>query len=171
MTLAGLILKDNLDEDCSVAFLEDENCEVFTVNTNEEIVNLIEEFEPEILAVNVGMEQRKGDLTQGEEDLVDEGYSFTPNSHKVKLMKRLESLEAHLTKNLGPDSPEIIRFDPFISMEELAIESDKALEGFGIDTGDINSTQEFDAVVGAVTARFYEQNQFEDMDVIVPENP
>ena len=56
-----------------------------------------------------------------------------------------------------------------ITGRELAIDSDEGLEGYGIDSSGIESAQEFDAVLGAVTARFYQQGQVREMAVSVPE--
>jgi len=168
MSFAGLILKDNLEEECKISFLTDNNLSCFSVSTNKEIVELIEEHEPEIISVNVGIDETPEEFTEQEQNLIDEGFSFIPNSQKKKLMKRLESLTSHLNKTMGVKSPEVIRFDPIITAKELAISNDSDLRGLGINTEDIISAEMFDAALGSVTARFYEQNQYEDFEVIVP---
>lgn len=168
MSLAGLILKDNLEEDCKLAVLKEDGLECHSITKNEEIVELIEENRPEILSVNVGTEERAGEMTKDEEELVDEGFSFIPNSEKKKLMKRLESLKAHITEAMGVESPEIIRFDPIITAKELAISGDSDLESLGVDTSNIKSAEMFDAALGTVTGRFYQQNQYEDYEIIIP---
>jgi len=168
MVLAGLILKNNLDEDCKISFLMEEDLECFSVKTNEEIVELVERFEPEVLAVNVGMDESPEEFTDNEKELVEDGFSFIPNSQKKKIMKRLESLSNHLNSVMGVESPELIRYDPLITAKELAINSDSDLESLGINVNGVKSAEMFDAVLGSVTARFYQQNQFEDFEVIVP---
>lgn len=165
--IAALILKDNLEEDSQIAFLGDE-LESFSVKENSELIELIEEYEPELIAANVGLRQGKEELTKEEQELKEEGHIFTPNSHKEKTVKRLDALKAQLTHETGLQ-PKFIRFEPQISAKELAIDSDNALEGYGVDSSEINSVGEFDAVIGTVTARFYQENQYEDLGVIVPE--
>jgi len=165
--IAGLILKDNLEEDSQIAFLGDK-IESFSVTENSELVELIEEYEPEVIAANVGLEQPAEELSKDEQDLKDEGHIFTPDSHREKTVKRLQTLKAQITHETGLQ-PNFIRFEPQISAKELAIDGDKALEGYGVDASDIGSVGEFDAVVGAVTARFYQENQYEDLGVVVPE--
>jgi hypothetical protein len=71
---------------------------------------------------------------------------------------------------LGGESPDIIRFEPSITAEQLAIHDDAGFKSLGIDTSGIRSARQFDAALGAVTARFYSQNQYEDLGVIVPES-
>jgi predicted nuclease with RNAse H fold len=164
--IAGLILADSLEEDCSLAFL-DEKLETFQVETNDEIVELIEEKEPEVLAVDVGTEQGKEEFTKQEKELKEEGYIFTPNSHQTRKVERMQSLERHLNHAMG-GRIQIIRFEPQITARELAIDSEQDLKSIGVE-GDIGSVEEFDAVLGAVTARFYSQGQFEDLGVVVPE--
>ena len=158
--IAGLILTDNIEQESQIAFLEDE-VNSFSVNENSELIELIEEYEPELIAANVGLKQE-------EQELKEEGHIFTPNSHREKIVKRLDALKSQLTHQTGLQ-PDFIRFEPQISAKELAIDSDKALKSYGVDTSEIDSVGEFDAVVGAVTARFYQENQYEDLGVVIPE--
>ncbi|MFB6174584.1 MAG: hypothetical protein ABEJ87_01240 [Candidatus Nanohalobium sp.] len=165
--IAGLILKDKVGGKSFVAFL-DEGLECFSVNENQEIVELFEEKEPDIVAANVGLEQSQEELTKQEEELQDAGYTFTPNSHREKLVKRLDALKAQLTHETGLQ-PEFIRFEPQISARELAVDGDEALESYGLDVSDIGSAGEFDAALGCVTGRFYQENQYVEHGVVVPE--
>ncbi len=71
---------------------------------------------------------------------------------------------------MGGSAPALIRFEPHITAGELAIHGDDGLESYGIDTSGIRSAEQFDAALGAVTARFYQQNQARDIGIIVPEN-
>jgi predicted nuclease with RNAse H fold len=164
--IAGLILSETLEESCSIAFLG-ENLETFDATTNEEIVELIKDKEPEILAVDVGTEQAGKEFTKQEADLKEEGFIFTPNSYQKKKVERLQSLKKHVNHELGGQI-EFIRFEPQITAEELAIDGDEDLASFGVE-GDIGSVEEFDAVLGAVTAQFYSEGHFEDYGVIIPE--
>ena len=166
--IAGLILSDNEQLDSEMALLGDE-LEVYSLETNQEIVEKITELEPEVLAVNSAGEITREELSEQEEDLKEEGYSFTPSRTESKKVKRLQGLKT-LIKREMLDSPDFIRFDPHITAEELAIEGDKALDGYGVETSDINSARQFDAVLGSITARFYQQEQFQDLGVVVPRN-
>lgn len=165
--IAGLILSGNLEEDCSLAFLGEE-LETMQVNTNKEIVDAIEEREPDIIAVDVGTKQSQEEFTKEERELKDEGYGFTPNAYQKKKVERMQSLERHINHSMG-GRIEVIRFEPQITADELAIDSEEDLASLGVE-GVIGSVREFNAVLGAVTARFYSQGQFEDYGVIVPQN-
>ena len=166
--ISGLILSDDGKINSEIAFLGDE-LKVFSLENNQEIVEKIKEFEPEIVAVNSASEIIREELSEQEEDLKEEGYNFTPSRTESKKIKRLQALKAVLNRDMM-DSPEFIRFDPHITADQLAIDGDKALNSYGIDSSEINSARQFDAVLGSVTARFYQQEQFQDLGVIVPEN-
>lgn len=165
--IAGLILKDNLEEDSYIAFL-DEEVESFSVTENSEIVELIEEREPDLIVANVGLEQGQEELNKQEKELKEEGHIFTPNSHNEKVVKRLDALKAQTNQQLGL-TPDFIRFDPDISARELAIDGDEALRSYSVDPSGIDSVGEFDAVIGCVTGRFYQENQSEEHGVVVPQ--
>lgn len=166
--IAGMILTGNERDESHLAFIEDKT-KTYSVNDTGRIVDIIAEEQPEVLAVNCGTELSGKQMTGDEEDLKEEGYSFTPSSNEKKKVERLRAIDRSL-KHKMDKPPELIRFDPFISSEELAIDSDKSLQGFGIETSDIGSSREFDAVVGAVTARFYSQNQYSESGVVIPES-
>lgn len=168
MKFAGLILKDNVEEESTLVIAGPEDCKSWKLETNKDIVDILSDEEVEILAADVGMEQGREEFNKKEEKLKEEGYSFIPSGHQVKRMKRLESLAAHLDKEMGIESPEIIRFNRFISADELAIHNDEGLESLGFDTSSLESSEEFDAMLGAVTARHYEQGDFRDMGIIIP---
>lgn len=161
------MLTDDIEKESSLAFL-DEELKCFKLSTNEEIVEKISEKKPEVLAVNVGTKQAQQEFTKEEEELREEGHIFTPNSHQKRKVERMQSLERHLNHEMGGEI-EIVRFEPQITARELAIDSEKDLASIGVE-GEISGAEEFDAVLGAVTARFYSQGQFNDLGVIVPEN-
>jgi predicted nuclease with RNAse H fold len=165
--IAGIVLTEKKGEKCQVAML-DEKLEVIELETNEEIVELVKERKPQVLAINAGQLEGSG-LKKEEENLKEEGHAFMPSSHEKQKSRRMEALENQLELELGPEKPAVIRFDPHITAKELALDGDDALEGLGIETGNIDSAKQFDAALGAVTARFYQQNQYEDLGVIVPE--
>jgi hypothetical protein len=167
--IAGLVLQENVEQDSIIAFLGDE-LEIETVSTNEEIAELIQEKKPEVIAANIGTNSSPHELNQDEEELKEEGYAFTPTSHETQRSRRMEALNAQLFELMGAESPEAIRFNPHITAEELAIHGDEGIESLGVETDDIESAEQFDAALGAITARFYQQNQYEDMGVIIPES-
>lgn len=166
--IAGIILSDNQQLDSKLTFLGDE-LELFSLETNQEIVEKIKEFEPEIIAVDSASEVTREEFSEQEEELKDEGYNFTPSRTESKKIKRLQALKAVLNRDME-DAPQFIRFDPHITVDELAIDGDDALSSYGVDPSDIESARQFDAVLGAVTARFYQQDQFQDLGVIVPQS-
>ena len=165
--LCGVVLGETEEEESSVSFLSDE-IESFTVESNEEIVELVKERKSNMVAVNTGLEERRR-LSDEEEELQEEGFIFTPAKDDVKRVRRFQSLKAHIAHDLpGDEIPEYIRFDPVITGRELAVDSDKALDSYGVDPSDIDSSYEFDATLGAVTARFFQENQVRDLSVSVP---
>jgi|GEM_PF-468552 hypothetical protein len=155
-------------EDAAVAFISDET-ESFSVESNKEILDLIKDRKPQIIAVDTGLKER-GSLSEGEEKLQEEGFIFTPAEDDTRTVRRFLSLKGSISQTIpGDEIPEYIRFNPVITGRELAIDSDEGLEGYGINSSNIESAQEFDAVLGAVTARFYQQGQIREMAVSVPE--
>lgn len=166
--IVGLILSDNEQLNSEIALLGDE-LEVYSLETNQEIVEKITELEPEVVAVNSAGEVTREELSEQEEELKEEGYSFTPSRTESKKVKRFQGLKT-LIKREMLDAPDFIRFDPHITAEELAIDGDKALDAYGVKTSDINSARQFDAVLGSITARFYQQEQYQDLGVVVPQS-
>lgn len=167
--IAGMIITDSEDEKSSLAFLEDEKTDTYSLESTEDIIELIVSKEPEILAVDAETEVSRKKLTDGEEKLKEEGYSFIPSSNERKKVERVMAIERSINHQMERP-PELIRFDPFISSRELALDGDQSLESLGIDTSNIESAREFDAVTGAVTARFYSQNQYNESGVVIPES-
>lgn len=166
--IAGLVLTDTEEEESHLAFLDEDSLETVSLKDTGEIVDTIVEKKPEIVAANCGTELSGRQLTKKEEELKEEGHSFTPSSVEKKKVERLRAIERSVQHHMGKPS-EFIRFDPRISSEELSLHGDKDLSSLGIDPSGITSSRQFDSVVGAVTARFYSENQFEDLGVIVPQ--
>ncbi len=164
----GIVFAEDDSKDSQVAFLG-EKLEVFTVTSNKEIIELVSERKPDLVAVNTGMEDINH-LSDEEEDLKEDGFIFTPSRHDTHRVRRFQAFEGLLKQSIAVDDvPEFLRFNPSITRKELAIDGDSALESYGIETEDINSAGEFDAVLGAITARFYDQGQAEDRGIVVPE--
>lgn len=167
MTYCGIILSETDEEKSAVAFLDDE-VKSQQVETNSEIAEKIEEASPAIVAVNTGLEESKT-LSDGEEELQEEGHIFTPASQDTMRVRRFQDLKRRVEHVMGAEAPEFIRFDSVITGRELALDDDRGLESLGLETSGINSSKEFDAVLGAVTARFHDQGQSSEMGVVVPE--
>lgn len=165
--IAGVFLVDSLDEDSSAVFLGDEVTEVYEFTENSELVEFLDDLKPEILALNSAMELTD-ETERYEEELSDQGFSFTPASHEKKLVKRIESLKRGIKRKLDSDNMEIIRYEPQITADELAIHGDEGFESYGIDASVLDSSKEFNAMLGAVTARFYQENSVRDHGIIVP---
>lgn len=170
VSFAGLILSGEKGEDCHLSFLTDDGLEVFSIESNEEIVDLVSRFEPSVIAVDVGSRESLDEFTEEEKDLRDEGFVFTPNSQAKTKVRRLDLLQRQVLDEMSDGGPEFIRFEPYITAEELSLHSDDGLESLGIETENIKSSKGFDSVLGAVTSRFYSEGEFEDKGVIIPES-
>ena len=166
MNIAGIDLAENEERESGVAVLSSEGVEAESLRTNEEIADFLEETNISVVAINSSLRDVNG-LTEGEKELEEEGYIFQPASSSRNLVRRAQHLQGLLAQT--DMNPEIIRFSPEITRKELALDSDSAFESLGVDMGSVNSDVEFDAVLGAVTARFHQQGQSEDMGVMVPE--
>jgi len=138
---------------------------ITSLDTNQEILEALPE-EVEVLAVNAPLENGKG-LSEKEEELIDEGHMFSPSTHNKRLNRRALHFKQLMSENRL--ATELIRFDPMITSKELAIDGDNALESHGVSSKKISNAEEFDAVLGAVTARFYQEGQCSDFGVQVPE--
>jgi len=160
--IAGLYLKTDMESKLAVL---DKKLNITSLDTNQDIIDALPE-EVDVLAVNAPLESGKG-LSEKEEELIDEGYMFSPSTQNKRLNQRALHLKQLMVEN-GLHA-ELIRFDPMITSKELAIDGDKALESYGVSSEGISGADEFDAVLGAVTARFYQENQCEDFGVQVPE--
>lgn len=161
--IAGVNLRT--DGVSKMAVLGDEEIEILDIDSNMDIVEALNE-DVSVIAVNAPLTADEG-LSEGEEELIDEGYRFSPSTHNTDLKRRAMHLKQLFVEE-GVES-ELIRFDPMITARELAIDGDQAVESYGVDSSDISGSDEFDAVIGAITARFYEKNQVKDLGIQVPE--
>lgn len=165
--IAGVIISATDNEPVHIAFLGEDTTRTVSIDDNEEIVGELKGAEPDIIAVDADTEYGDDMFSDREEELKEEGFNFTPSSAEKRKVKRLQGLKAILRRDMEIP-PDFIRFDPFITAEELALDGEKALESLGIDTSGINSARQFDAMLGAVTARYYDQGEYRDLGVIVP---
>jgi len=164
--IAGVVLSDSLERDTKIAILGDD-LRTYSVESNQEIAEVLEDNEVETVAFDVGTEQSQEELTEAEKELKQEGYIFEPNSFNRTKVERLQSLSRRLKHRI--EFIELIRFDPQITSKELMIDGEDDLRSFGVE-GEIEDVKTFDAVLGAITARFYDGDQYEDLGVIVPES-
>lgn len=139
----------------------DENLETAVLEDDREILEEISECE--VVAVNAPLKEGK-DLEEAESELIDEGIRFRPGEESRGERARFLQRNAKV-KGL---ETEFIRFDPMVTSRKLAIEDDSGLKGLGVDASDVGSSMEFDAALGAITARFYDQGQCRDLGIAVP---
>lgn len=163
----GIILSGDSDTPCSLAFLSD-TVDTYTVKDDERIVELIKEHSPRFLAFSNPLHGPDVDdgFRDDEEELVDDGYSFRPPAmHDNDKLERTVFLKNTLKKTV---MPEMIECRPRITAEVLDIEEDEDLADFGLIVDAIRSMREFEAVLAAITAQFYAQDQYEEQGFIVP---
>ncbi len=159
--IAGVKLTE---KNCYLAVLGDE-LQTYSFEDNVDLADSLADVD--VIALDTAWDQSR-QVQQDEEKLIEEGFSFIPAEMEPELVKRADHLVKLLKhKNLGS---EFIRYDPAITSEALAIHSEEALESLGLDVSSISNTGEFDAVLGAVTARFYQEEQFEDIGIVIPKS-
>lgn len=181
----GIVLSGAEEQPCGVACVEDETVETLSTVEDAEIIDFLEERRPIVIALNAPPEHvpeedlsespEESDLDEhtaqqfrkGEEELVNEGFSILPQEMRDRnLLERAEYLATGI-KGSGVGA-EIIESHPRIAMEKLDIGGDADLDGYGIETGTVRSAREFEAVVLALVARLYDEDHYEDRDVIIP---
>ena len=167
--VCGIRLTGDKDRECSVAVLGEE-LETFSTEDDREIVERVSEERPAVVAfTNPHTRRTEKGFREDEEELVDEGYSFLPPSmFENDLLERTEFIKKSIQQNYRP---EFIETRPEVSSEILGIENDRDLEMLDMDTGEIESVGEFEAVMAALTARMYTENDYEDKGFIVPKKP
>jgi len=168
-TFCGIKVSGERETPCGLAFLSDD-VETFSETDDEQILKLIEERQPKIIAFSTSMQRsRPGEgFSEDEDELVDEGHSFLPRGMVDKDEIERAIFLRDSIKRLS-FIPEMIECRPAVTMEALDIEGDADLEDFGIETSSIHNTQEFDAVLAAVTAKFYANDRFKEKGFVVPE--
>lgn len=168
-TFCGLVMQKSKDIDCGVAFLSDK-VECFSETEDRDILELIKERKPDIIAFNTPLKASKTDqkFREGEQDLIDEGFSFLPRSmHNKHKLERTEFMKNTLKREVP--QAEIIECRPMITAEVLDVEGDEDLENLGIETEEIHSTIEFEALLAAITAKYYANEMYRDKGFILPE--
>lgn len=164
----GLALFGDKETPCGIAFLSD-SVDTFSETDDEEILELVEEHRPAIIAFSTplrGPVKEKG-FNEDEEELVDEGHSFLPRSMMDKKELERAVFLKNSIKRLGI-TPDFIECRPLVTSDVLDVNGDEDLEDLGVTTGAIHNTQEFDAVLAAITAKFYANDQYEEKGFIVP---
>ncbi len=167
-TFCGIVLSGDAGTRCAVAFLSDE-LETFTEKDDQRLLELIEERKPVVVAFTVPMEGSnvQEGFRDGEQDMVDDGHAFLP----VEMRDNDEMERALFLKNSLQRSGfmhEVIECRPMISAEVLGVQGDDELEDLGVPTDDIHNMTEFEAVMAAVTAKFYANDRYEEKGFIVP---
>ena len=129
-----------LGEEPRIAKLDDEGVEVVEFADPGELMEELEEgFE--VVALEFPPEDGS--------DLVEEGFSFMPLEMRDIRLKTLKDLEEGIKMRTGA---EVVGFLPEISRESLGVVEFRGLE----------------AVLGAVTARFYQEDMCIDRGVQIP---
>lgn len=167
-TFCGLVMQKSKDIECGVAFLSDK-VECFSEKDDKNILKLIKERDPDVVAFNTPLKAKKTDkeFREGEEDLIEEGFSFLPREmHDRNKLERTEFMKNTLKREVP--QAEIIECRPMITAEVLGIEGDDELEDLGLETEDIHSTTEFEALLAAITAKYYANEMYRDKGFVLP---
>ncbi len=164
--VCGVKLKGEKQEECSVAILGEE-LETFSTKDDSEIVERISEEQPSVVAFTNPLTKPKDkDFRDDEQELVEDGHSFLPPSmFDNQLIERTVYIKKAIQQNYRP---QVIETRPKVSSDILNIENDRDLELLGIKTEDIETMEEFESVVAAITARKYLKNSCKDKGFIVP---
>lgn len=181
----GIMLTGDMDKPCGVAFLDEEGVETFSPTGDEEILALVKEHNPSIVALNAAPEREpdrvdtpKEDsvldpetastFREGEQDLVDDGHAVLPREMRDrKLLERAEFI-ANSLKRAGIGCT-IIESRPGVVAKMLDVATDDDLAQHDVDPSSIEHTREFDAALLALTARMHDKEETEDKDIIVPD--
>jgi len=104
----------------------------------------------------------------GEEELIADGYSMLPTAMRDRrLLERAEFLSNSIKRSgIGAT---IIESNPRLVAERLDIGGDTELKAYGVETEDIDGVREFDALLLALTAKFFDEDKAVDKDIIIPE--
>lgn len=166
--IAGIKLSDSEDKISGIAFIEEE-LSTFSVKKDEEILDILEEKQPEVIAFNAHLKppEKEENFREEEKDLIDDGYALLPYGmgSTVKLSRRALSLKSRLSLDIETG---FIECDPETTREILEIQGDNELQNYGMDPEDTENTQEFGAVLAALTALFYSRGDFEDHGIVTP---
>lgn len=165
--IAGIKLSSSEEKISGVAFI-DKKVSSYSLKEDKEILELIKRKDPEIVVFTVKLTspERDEEYREGEEELIDEGYSPAP--YGIQDTRILQERAKSLRSKLRDSEIDFIECDPEISCDILEISGDVDLETYGLNTNNIDNVYEFEAVIAALTGLFYERNDFEDHDIIIP---
>lgn len=164
----GIKVSGRKERPCGVAFLS-ERLETFSETDDGRVLELIEEREPKVVAFSTPLKRVKPgtEFSEEEEELVKEGRRFLPRG----MMNKDETERAIFLRDSVKRLtfiPQMIECRPEVTAQVLGIEGDEDLERLGVPAEEIHNTAEFDAVLAAVTAKFYANDRFEEKGFIVP---
>lgn len=188
-TYCGIILKGGEDEDCGVAFITDAGVETYSTQDDEEIMELVKEYRPRIIALNAPQEVVADKIfpgtveeetpldpetaklfRSGEKELIDEGYSMLPQDMRNRRVLERAEFISNSVKRSGVGA-RIIESHPGLIAKKLEVTGDHHLEAYGLETEDIENVWEFDAVLLALTAKLFDEDMCEGDDIILPKKP
>ncbi len=166
----GIVLTGSTDEASAVAFYNDGQVTVSAAEGNDEIVDLVSDRRPTVVALNAPPERTmETELRSGEEELVEEGHAMLPQGMRDQAV--LERAD-HLARSIEAAGigTTVIESNARIAGDVLGLKGDADLESYGIAADDISSARQYDAVILAIVAALYADNRCEDHGIVVPED-
>ncbi|MDY6766466.1 MAG: hypothetical protein SVW77_03795 [Candidatus Nanohaloarchaea archaeon] len=166
----GIVLTGDTDDPSAVAFYDDGTVTVTGAAGNDEIVDFVAENGPTVVALNAPPRRKQEDsFRDGEEELIDDGYAMLPQGMRDRAV--LERAD-HLARSIeaAGTGTTIIESNARIAGAVLGLEGDDDLAAHGVETGDISSARQYDAVVLAIVASLYADNRCEDHGIVVPQD-
>ncbi|NPA98365.1 MAG: DUF429 domain-containing protein [Crenarchaeota archaeon] len=158
--VAGLDLRARSDKPTGIAFLED-NKLVFVSKTytDEEIIMLINRYNPLVIAIDAPLSHAKG-FREVDKKMIRQGYRVLPPGWKS--MKKLVSRALRIKNLLDSKGIHVIETHPRSSLKSSGCSIEKLLARIGIDKERIRrlSRDEIDAVIAALTAYHYARGEY-----------
>ncbi len=165
--VCGIKVSGKKDGECCVAFLYDNSLTVFSSSDDKFIVDKIVDERPSVIVFTNPAEVPKEEgFRESEEDLVEEGYSFLPRDMFGRGVIERSVFLANSVKQKY--QPEVISCRPRISSEALDVSDDSDLKDLGLKVEKVESMEEFEAVVAALTGEKYLDNSFVNKGFIIP---
>lgn len=166
----GIVLSGTTDEDCGLAFLDGEGeVETFSVAEDDDIVDLLEEHRPDVVALNAAPDRDPStEFRHEEQELVDSGYAMLPQGMRDRAVLERAAHLATVIESSGIGA-RVIESDPDVIAQALEVAGDEDLVDRDIEPDDIEHVREFDAVLLAVVARMEADGETEAHGLVVPE--
>ncbi|MDY6768835.1 MAG: hypothetical protein SVW02_01880 [Candidatus Nanohaloarchaea archaeon] len=166
----GIVLTGTTEEASAVAFYDDGDLSVAAAAGNDDIVALVEDRRPSVVALNAPPKRSmETEFRSGEEELVDEGHAVLPQGMRDQAV--LERAD-HLARSIEAAGvgTTVIESNARIAGDILGLKGDADMERYGVDAADISSARQYDAAILAIVAALYADNRCEDHGIVVPED-